>query len=426
MFEITQLGIKMSDTAIKVEGLSKRFRLLNQGLQKKTLKNILLSPLRNFKDAASLTSGRGSSEDYFYALKNVSFEIKKGEVVGIIGKNGAGKTTLLTILSKITAPTEGRAEINGRVNSLLSVGTGFNGNLTGRENIYMNGTIHGMSRKEITSKLPEIIKFSGVEKFVDMPVKRYSSGMAVRLGFAVAAFLEPEVLIIDEVLAVGDASFQEKCISKIHDVCGQGRTVLFVSHQLNTVSSLCDRCILLESGEVIADGETHKVIDKYLTKNVTRVSEFQWPKNSNHDGICSFISARVINDKFETIASAFNHERVGIEVTYERYDPSFEPVPCIDVKNLKDQLIFMGVADSNVVKLENDKQTLVMWIPTHLLNEDKYNVDFALVSVLGWKVHFHETKVISFAIFDDVSKRTHDYTGRVDGAVLPKLEWEKV
>ena len=219
----------------------------------------------------------------FNALKNVSFSINKGEVLGIIGKNGAGKSTLLKVLSKITKPTKGKIEINGRVASLLEVGTGFHPELTGRENIFLNGTILGMTRKEVASKLNEIITFSGVEKFIDTPVKHYSSGMYVRLAFSVAAHLEPEILIIDEVLAVGDYEFQKKCLGKMEDVANNGRTVIFVSHNMTAVQSLCDNCLLLENGKVIAKGATNDIIDQYLVQgneSFTNIAELKDRKGS--------------------------------------------------------------------------------------------------------------------------------------------------
>lgn len=245
----------MEDIAIKIEGISKKYSVGKEkdGSLRGTLNGL-------FKKNAS------SSED-FWALKDVSFEVKKGEVIGIIGKNGAGKSTLLKILSQITKPTEGRIEINGRVASLLEVGTGFHPELTGRENIYLNGTILGMSRKEVKAKFDEIVAFSGVKKFIDTPVKHYSSGMYVRLAFAVAAHLEPEILIIDEVLAVGDAEFQKKCLGKMRDVSKEGRTVIFVSHNLSAMAELCSKSILLKQGYIDSYDKTSKIIDKYVKGN---------------------------------------------------------------------------------------------------------------------------------------------------------------
>lgn len=254
---------------IKATCISKRYRLGLKEKKAETLAgqigNVLISPWQNLKRLIDLNRFVQDDESVFWALKDVSFEVNEGEVLGIIGKNGAGKSTLLKILSQITEPTSGKIEIQGRVASLLEVGTGFHPELSGRENIYMNGTILGMTRREIDSKLDEIIDFSGVEKFIDTPVKFYSSGMKVRLGFSVAAHLDPEILIIDEVLAVGDYEFQKKCLGKMEDVSrNQGRTVIFVSHDLSAVSKLCNRCLLLGNGLLKVDGFTDRVIDHYF------------------------------------------------------------------------------------------------------------------------------------------------------------------
>ncbi len=241
----------MDNIAIRVEGLSKRYVI---GKQKD-------GSLRN--SLGNLFNPKNSKTEEFWALKDVSFDIQKGDIVGIIGKNGAGKSTLLKILSQITAPSEGMIEINGRVASLLEVGTGFHPELTGRENVYLNGTILGMTRKEVKAKFEEIVEFSGVRKFIDTAVKHYSSGMYVRLAFAVAAHLEPEILIIDEVLAVGDAEFQKKCLGKMQDVAGQGRTVLFVSHNMAAVKSLCNKGIVFSGGQKVFEGTVRESLEKY-------------------------------------------------------------------------------------------------------------------------------------------------------------------
>jgi lipopolysaccharide transport system ATP-binding protein len=263
----------MSKSVIKVSNLSKRYRLGLKEKQAETLAgqvaNLIKSPWQNLKRLREMSRFGVEDESVFWALKDINFEVKEGEVLGIIGKNGAGKSTLLKILSQITEPTSGKIEIHGRVASLLEVGTGFHPELSGRENIYMNGTILGMTRKEIDSKLDEIIDFSGVEKFIDTPVKFYSSGMKVRLGFSVAAHLEPEILIIDEVLAVGDFEFQKKCLGKMDDISkNQGRTIIFVSHDMSSVSSLCSRTILLELGKVSLDANTSITVDTYFKNNL--------------------------------------------------------------------------------------------------------------------------------------------------------------
>ncbi len=261
----------MNDIAIRVENISKRYRI---GLREKmhntlfaTLTSWVKSPLSNFKDLRKLTSfSDDDDEDIIWAVKDVSFDVREGEVIGIIGKNGSGKSTLLKILSEITDPTHGRAVINGRVASLLEVGTGFHPELTGRENIYLNGTILGMTKHEVDRKFDEIIDFSGIEKFIDTPAKRYSSGMRVRLAFAVAAHLEPEILMVDEVLSVGDAEFQQKCLDKMSEVTTSGRTVIYVSHNMPSVETLCHRALLLEKGQISFSGTAAETVSHYLGK----------------------------------------------------------------------------------------------------------------------------------------------------------------
>ncbi len=260
----------MSDYAIRVENLSKRYRIGRKEERPDTLAGAiggwLGAPLANFRRLRRMSqfSQNGQEPDVIWALRDVSFNVREGEVVGIIGRNGAGKSTLLKILSRITPPTSGRVVLNGRVASLLEVGTGFHGDLTGRENVYLNGTILGMAKAEIDRNFDEIVAFSGVEKFIDTPIKRYSSGMKVRLAFAVAAHLQPEILLIDEVLAVGDAEFQKKCLGKMEDVARQGRTVLFVSQNMGAVNALCKETALVEDGRLQALAPTAEVIATYL------------------------------------------------------------------------------------------------------------------------------------------------------------------
>lgn len=268
----------MSDIAIRVENLSKLYRM-GQFVSYKTLResmvNAVSAPFRRLHSAVADSRSEPQNPDfeYIWALKDVSFEVKQGEAIGIIGANGAGKTTLLRILTRITTPTEGYAEIRGRVGSLLEVGTGFHTELTGRENIYLNGAVLGMKKKEIERKFDEIVDFAGevVEKFIDTPLKRYSSGMQVRLAFAVAAHLEPEILLIDEVLAVGDVEFQRKCLGKMGEVTGGGRTVLFVSHNMSAIRRLCPSVILLEEGRLAVRGNADEVIERYLSGSKTLV-----------------------------------------------------------------------------------------------------------------------------------------------------------
>ncbi len=269
-----------NDIMIKANGISKCYRIgLKEDIHTDftvAALEFLKSPLKNYRKYRSLyrfddidpdsvdTVDNNNDSDILWALRNITFEVKRGEVIGFIGKNGAGKSTLLKILSRITSPTSGRIEIRGKVASLLEVGTGFHPELTGRENVYLNGTILGMTKKEVAGKFDEIVDFSGIHRFIDTPVKRYSSGMAVRLAFSVAAHLDPEILIIDEVLAVGDAEFQKKCLGKMKNVASEGRTVLFVSHNMAAVSSLCQKAILIENGAMTETGSAQEVVAKYM------------------------------------------------------------------------------------------------------------------------------------------------------------------
>jgi len=261
----------MSDLAIRVEDLSKRYRigaLYNpRDTIQEYLSNLLTAPIRRLRNRSR--DIRNSSPSTIWALSDISFEVQRGEIVGIIGRNGAGKTTLLKVISRITEPTGGRIEIRGRVGSLLEVGTGFHPELTGRENVYLNGAILGMKKAEIDRKFDEIVEFSGVAKFIDTPVKRYSTGMGVRLAFSVAAHLDPDILLIDEVLAVGDVEFQRRCLGKMRDVTKEGRTILFVSHNMAAIRSLCDRALLIEQGALVMDSATEPVVAKYLDQNLT-------------------------------------------------------------------------------------------------------------------------------------------------------------
>jgi lipopolysaccharide transport system ATP-binding protein len=299
----------MSAPAIRIEKLGKRYvvdhELKRRGgyrTLRETLADLAAAPLRRLKG-----NGRVTHED-FWALKDVSFEVQPGEVVGIIGRNGAGKSTLLKVLSQITKPTTGRVELNGRVGSLLEVGTGFHPELTGRENIYLNGSILGMSKREIDRKFDEIVDFAETEKFLDTPVKRYSSGMYVRLAFAVAAHLEPEMLIIDEVLAVGDARFQRKCLDKMGQVAQEGRTIIFVSHDLGNIVRLCSRAVLLNAGEVEANGDTHSVTSQYVREDSGSTNGFTdltAHRDRSGNGRAQFRSIKLLQDSEPTSRLVF-------------------------------------------------------------------------------------------------------------------------
>ncbi len=339
----------MPNAVIKVEGLSKRYRIgqyVGGAYQYRALRDVLTdaiyTPFRRLRarvkqravgsnPTSDMKRPIDPSTNFIWALKDVSFEVKQGEVVGIIGRNGAGKTTLLKVLSRITEPTKGRAEIKGRIGSLLEVGAGFHPELTGWENVYLSGAVLGMVKKEIDRKFDEIVDFSGVEKFIDTPVKRYSSGMLVRLGFAVAAHLEPEILLVDEVLAVGDAAFQKKCLGKMGSVTKEGRTVLFVSHNMGAIRKLCPSVILLEEGKIALRGDANQVVDQYLS-NYSKTSTLSQETGGPIDRIYPRDPSKIMQirrvrilDQMGTPAADFdNRYPFTTELEFEVLEPKVE------------------------------------------------------------------------------------------------------
>jgi len=337
--------------AIRVENLSKKF-LINHEMQRggyrtlrETITYIVASPIRQLRTGAAL----GKTEE-FWALQDIDFEINPGEVIGIIGRNGAGKSTLLKILSRITDPTTGRIELRGRVGSLLEVGTGFHPELTGRENIYLNGSILGMSRREIQQKFDEIVEFSGVEKFLDTPVKRYSSGMRVRLAFAVAAHLEPEILIIDEVLAVGDSEFQKKCLGKMDEVARSGRTVIFVSHNLSAVQSLCSRCLVMDSGRIILDDDTESCIFYYSKEQQDKSSaSLEERTDRKGTGDARFTSIRICDSDGMEMAAVPMGATIKIEASFKCSRKIVDPQFAMVISSSYGQRLFrLNTSDQNV------------------------------------------------------------------------------
>ncbi len=310
----------MSDSVITVENLSKRYVIGHQGNKGDGLRHRVEAALRNpFQWLQKRKREKAAAREEFWALKDVSFEIKQGEVVGFIGRNGAGKSTLLKVLSRITEPTSGRISITGRVASLLEVGTGFHPELTGRENVFLNGAILGMSKAEIKRKFDEIVAFAEIEKFLDTPVKRYSSGMYVRLAFAVAAHLEPEILIVDEVLAVGDAEFQKKCMGKMQDVSKGGRTILFVSHSISAITKLCRKCAILKSGKLIKFGPTDEVIPHYLSSGQQTDGIRTWTleAQNDHDPRVRLRAMRILSPEGDITGHVDIRRPFTIEIEYE-------------------------------------------------------------------------------------------------------------
>lgn len=423
----------MSKTVIRVENLSKRYRIGLKENQAKTLigqvSQVLRSPWDNLKRLRQLSKFQEEDDSVFLALKDVSFEVNEGEVLGIIGKNGAGKSTLLKILSQITEPTSGKIEINGHVASLLEVGTGFHPELSGRENIYMNGTILGMTRREIDSKLDEIIEFSGVEKFIDTPVKFYSSGMKVRLGFSVAAHLEPEILIIDEVLAVGDFEFQKKCLGKMNDVAGQGRTVLFVSHQMDAITRICTRVVLLENGELFFNGNSGIAVKRYLGQEE---SQFGAVINFSISSKGPMVAIRQIQLNSETTVldtTADVGEKIIVSISFEVFIEELIVSPGINIHNEHGDHLFTSHDVDYMVNpnpLRKGVYNSEVIIPSNFFAEGIIYFSVALMQYEPFVVLQNEEKILSLVMTDQVDGLSARgiYAGYFPGLMRPKLKWE--
>ena len=418
----------MSDIAIKVENLGKLYRLGEVGTG--TISHDLnrwWARVRGKEDPYATIgetndrTAKGSS-DYVWSLKDLNFEVKQGEVLCIIGRNGAGKSTLLKLLSKVTAPTTGRIKVKGRIASLLEVGTGFHPELTGRENIFLNGAILGMTKAEIRSKFDEIVDFAGVERYIDTPVKRYSSGMYVRLAFAVAAFLEPEILIVDEVLAVGDAEFQRKCLGRMKDVSvNDGRTVLFVSHNMTAVKSLCNKVLHLQYGQVEEEGDTTTIINNYLSKNLQESSLRQYFENfSNAPG-----NDNVRIKRFEIIPQGLAENSVITVNTPIRIEFEFWNQASVKAVNLSmglftiaDEHIFQTV--SEIALSDKGLYKGVCFIPAGLLNDGMYKINMMIVGD-GPKVLFEYTSNGWFEVSDE--REASAWHGKWPGFVRPKFDF---
>lgn len=418
----------MAEIAIKVERLGKCYQIgqTKSGDFRESFGN-WLNKLKGNNSVAS------SSTNEFWALNDVNFEIKKGEAVGIIGRNGAGKSTLLKILSRITEPSKGRFEINGRVSSLLEVGTGFHPELSGRENIYLNGTILGMKRREIKTKFDEIVTFSGVEKFIDTPVKHYSSGMKVRLAFSVAAHLEPEILIIDEVLAVGDAEFQKKCLGKMDEVSkNEGKTILFVSHSMATVSTLCERGLLLAEGKVEYDGRADQTIDFYIRTQKDDKAEILWSDLNSAPGNDSvrITAIRVLSGGKVTSDVPINRD-VVIEIEFYNKKAGARLSSNIQLFEKSGNGILSSVnwasATSNIdiysnARFDKGYYRSLCTIPANFLNDKAYHINALILSDIS-NVVARADEAVSFTVHDTGEMRK-EYTGGWLGLIRPKLEWQ--
>lgn len=428
--------------AVKSENISKVYRLGKRLNNEDNIAHALFSfiknPVENFRTYRSLykfseneLSGDNQYDDILWAVKNVSFEVRKGEALGIIGSNGAGKSTLLKILCRITDPTSGKAIIRGRISSLLEVGTGMHPELTGRENVFLNGTILGMKRDEVHCKFDEIVEFSGIEKFIDTPVKRYSSGMKVRLAFSVAAHLEPEVLIVDEVLAVGDADFQKKCLEKMEYAGETGRTVLFVSHNMAAISRLCDRALLLQYGSIVDEGPAHKVVAKHLTSQTGTSASRQWldPVKAPSGQIARLRAVKILSDEGEVSEAIDIRREFAIETTFEVFESGFVLLPHFAMKNESGIMVFVAVdQDPNWRGRARPKgrYTSVAYIPGNLLAEGLYFISSIMMTLNPDKLEYKVQNAVSFTVVDsfDGDSARGDYAKDMPGVVRPLLKWD--
>ncbi len=419
-------------SVILVENLSKKYLIGHQRQELYTnLHDVIAQGVsRSLKKLAHPFSKAKDdpAHEEFWALKDVSFDIQQGDRVGIIGRNGAGKSTLLKILSRITEPTSGKVSIRGRVASLLEVGTGFHPELTGRENIYLNGAILGMSKADIKKKFDKIIAFAEVERFLDTPVKRYSSGMYVRLAFAVAAHLEPDIMIIDEVLAVGDAQFQKKCLGKMEEVGADGRTVLFVSHSLPMVSSLCTKAILLDAGQVVKAGAASDVVSFYTKGDSGAEINFQSRKIG--DEYAQLLSVSILDPSGVAVTQIIINQEVRVAVTFEvLQDSERELLPRLDFMMDGGRYAFVSFAAAKMQRYKPGKYKAICRVPANFLNQVTYFIGFGLVSYEPTKIlHFHEHSACSFDVIDpliDVPTRTRGMPmNDFPGAVRPVLDWD--
>ncbi len=404
----------MSQPIIEVRNLAKRYQLGAIGAT-------------SLREEASRLWGRlrgataPTSTKEFWALRDVSFDVQPGEVIGVIGRNGAGKSTLLKVLSRITEPTRGSARLRGRVASLLEVGTGFHPELSGRENIFLNGAILGMTRAEVRRKFDEIVDFAEVEQFIDTPVKRYSSGMYVRLAFAVAAHLEPEILIIDEVLAVGDSAFQAKCLGKIGEVSrGHGRTVLFVSHNMGVVANLCSRVVLLGNGAVIADGPPSRVVNAYIQSGAHSSGQAVWPEDDAAAGNerMRLHSARIVSEGKMSAEVGIDRE-VTVEFDFSVLGATRNAVSSIHL--FDKQGVWVLCSGPTSVMLEPGRYRHAVTIPGNFLNDGLYTVSIILLTdVTNIQVHIRDA--VSFTVHETGVGRA-EYGGVVNGCVRPHFPW---
>jgi lipopolysaccharide transport system ATP-binding protein len=431
----------MSEFAVKVENLDKVYRIgvqdeVNDSIGRGAIQ-FLKSPIQNYRKYRSLyrfsdneLSADYTGDDILWALKDVSFNVSQGEIVGIIGVNGAGKSTLLKVISRITPPTAGKISIRGRVSSLLEVGTGFHPELTGRDNVYLNGTILGMRKSEVDRKFDEIVAFADIDKFLDTPVKRYSMGMRVRIAFAVAAHLEPEILIIDEVLAVGDAEFQKKCLSKMEDVGKDGRTVLFVSHNMAAVTRLCQRGILLSAGQIIGDGDAHEIVSSYLTAGLGTTAAREWTdlETAPGDESVRLRAVRVVNGD-GSVSEGFDIRKpIGLQMEFEVLEDGKELLPYFSLTNDEGTMIFSAIDQDPRWHTEPrlpGRYVSTAWVPGNLLTEGMTYVTPAMRTQVRKYRPFLIRDAVAFNVIDKMEggSARGEWVGRMTGVVRPKLDW---
>jgi lipopolysaccharide transport system ATP-binding protein len=423
----------MSDLAIRSDGLGKRYRIGAKQKRYNTLRDTLVDTfaapvIRAKRLLRGEAEGASNLTQTLWALDDVSFEVQRGEVVGIIGHNGAGKSTLLKILSRITEPTRGTVDLYGRVGSLLEVGTGFHPELTGRENVYLNGAILGMPRIDINRKFDEIVAFAEIEEFIDTPVKHYSSGMGLRLGFAVAAYLEPDILIVDEVLAVGDMSFQAKCMGKMENTAQGGRTVLFVSHNLQAMLRLCPRVILMEHGKVIQDGPADQVISYYQQSALGVMSQREWT-DENEQSEVRLLAVRV-KDGTDERKDVFDIDcPLTVEIEYEVRADEVEFATSVAFYNADGLCLFVTQDTNNPDWQHRARQRGIMHseahIPAHFFAEGMHSINVQLINHWTKKSYAHEKSAVAFTIADRTEGTgvRGDYAKRWPGVVRPMFDW---
>jgi len=425
----------MVNYSIQVNRISKRYRI---GLEQQipdtfvgAFSEWISRPIKNYRRLRKLTQFENSKpneqENIIWALRDISFNVKPGEVIGVIGKNGAGKSTLLKVLSRITHPTSGQVELFGRISSLLEVGTGFHPELTGRENIYLNGTILGMTKVEIDFKFEEIVEFSGVKRFIDTPVKFYSSGMRVRLAFSVAAHLEPEILLIDEVLSVGDAAFQKKSLGKMEEVSKEGRTVIFVSHNMGAVRALCSRGLLLENGTLIKDGDVDQVINYYLSnKDVSTAGRLGWEEaDAPQDKELILFGIELFSETGEVRTTFHIDEGFEIHVHYKIIEEIRNLRLYLRLKTTMGETVFATYEDTSIregINLKPGKYTAICKIPPNLLNNLTYRILIGFDSP-GYKVLIPGKEYLEVEIIDTSDGYRYSQ-GAYDGPVRPALKWD--